>query len=869
MGFGTGRPSQPTGHRLAAVLLVWFALIAGRSGVARCADATPVSPASGRAGTTEVIPDRVRTGKSPIPLPQGFRQHIFHDAAGEHRYLVYAPEGFGPAESGAASATLEPLPVVLFLHSAGDKGNDGLRPLDYGLGVALEEHPTDRFIAVFPQCADVEGRYLTGWQAGRPDAERALAILAEVEQNYPVDPARRVLCGWSMGGYGAWSLAADDPDRFSSVLVISGGAIDRETSLEDLARSGTPVWAIHGRTDPLVAVEQAELLTQRFDDAGGRGTLTVLDGVGHDVWRYAFAHEAVFDWMLDPDSVDPTAVNLAAASPLPPRSRFVLEHLTWPRRIANAVTLRLGNEALAGISAAIPELIPRSILQGDLQDIERRFESGGTTAQVRLSDVRFRSTVSGASLRAISGGRFRVRFDLHPLELTFGEGSLFSNEHRIVAKDLSILMGHRRPVTLEAEVQPTVSAAGLRLIPLRQRFRIDDDNWFIRRPEDVVVDSPTLSREHAEIGIIGGLYLRRRELEEHVLGMVPSLLEIVEEELHGVPAPRLARLLWPLPALVPEIEVAPSLIRSDPRGLSLLLNVNVFSRTPGEDLRPAVPLRIETIEPTELLGVDLALESVRGLSRIVIDDGLAHINVLDIPAEKFSDLADAAVMSRVFPDLKNRESPSRLRSVLRLIKPFSLEVTKSDEDDGPLRLMLYAPETALDIWEGVPKVETPQSNVERSESTAKIREHPEPSTLNSQRSTQTPWEARGRFILSIRQPIEVTIERDEPGERKSGNLDGMNRKHPVPAVRSLHVRWLPQPEIELVRIEPLEGERPDEVDAKALADLFTAAWISWTDQSGSQTLHVDELQFGTAALLLLRSIRLDDERLELRLDVSP
>jgi predicted esterase len=849
----------PIRHPLGAAgfgwaLLAWFALIAGWSGTARCEDAPSVVPASRSLGTTEVIPGSGPAGESPVPLPKGVRQHVFHDEAGEHRYLVYAPEGVGPAESVEASQDAKPLPVVLFLHGAGEKGNDGLRPLEYGLGVALEEHPTEGFIAVFPQCGDVEGRYLTGWQAGRPDATRALAILDEVERNYPVDPSRRVLCGWSMGGYGAWSLAADDPNRFSSVLAISGGAITEEMPLKNLARSGTPVWAIHGAEDTLVPVERAQRVVRQFHDAGGRGTLTVLEGIGHDVWRYAFAHEAVFDWMLAPDSIDPETVDWKYVTPLPPRSRFTLKHLTWKRRIANAVSLRLGNDALEGISAAIPDLIPESVLRGELPDIERRFQSGGEVAEVRLAKVRFRSAVSATSLRAVSGGRFRVRFDLHPLELTFGEGSLVSGEHRIAAEKLSVVMGHRRPVTLEAEVQPMVSETGLRLLPLRQSFRIPDDNWFIRPPETVVVDSPTLSREHAEIGIVGGLYLRRRELEEHVLGMVPSLLEIVEEELHGVPAPRLARLLWPLPALVPEIEVAPSRIRSDPRGLSLLLNVNVFSRNPGEDFRTAVPITIEEIEPDEALGVGLALDAVRGMSRLAIDDGLAHINVLDIPAERFADLADVTVMSRVFPELKKRESPLRLRTVLRLIKPFSLEVAGGGNGDTPLRLILHAPEAALDIRE-----QTGASSVEGSRLSGESREPSELSTLAP---------LSGRFILSIRQPIQVTIERDAPGETAPGNDEGIDRWHSVPAVRSLHVRWEPQPEIELVRVEPLEGEIPDDADAQALIDIFTAAWVSWADQSGSQILGGDELQFGTTARLRLRSIRLDEDRLELRLDVS-
>ncbi|MCA9089504.1 MAG: dienelactone hydrolase family protein, partial [Planctomycetaceae bacterium] len=217
----------------------------------------------------------MQAGFAVAATPAGqFVDRVYSDDAGDHRYVVFVPQN--PSD--------EPLPVVLFLHGAGEKGVDGRRQLTVGLGPALEAWPDYPAYVVFPQCEDLNGRHLLGWRADRADAKRALRILDQVIADYPIDSRRQALCGWSMGGYGAWSVAAAYPERWQSVLAFSGGG-DPEI-LQGWPAMASPVWAIHGESDSLVPVQESEQMMQALLAAGGTGRLDQLPGIGHDVWRW-------------------------------------------------------------------------------------------------------------------------------------------------------------------------------------------------------------------------------------------------------------------------------------------------------------------------------------------------------------------------------------------------------------------------------------------------------------------------------------------------------------------------------------------------------------------------------------------------------
>jgi predicted peptidase len=214
-------------------------------------------------------------------------------------YQVYIPRDYPDREAW---------PVILFLHGAGERGDDGVLQTAVGLGPAIR-HDVARYpaIIVFPQAPRD-----SSW-TGAP-AEAALAALDRTLRELATDPDRVYLTGISMGGHGSWYLAYRQPDRFAAVVPVCGWvgaranlpASARVVSHEDgapfeaLARrlGGTPTWIFHGEVDPAVPVEESRQAAAALTEAGGDVRYTELPGVGHNAWDPAYASPAFTDWLF-------------------------------------------------------------------------------------------------------------------------------------------------------------------------------------------------------------------------------------------------------------------------------------------------------------------------------------------------------------------------------------------------------------------------------------------------------------------------------------------------------------------------------------------------------------------------------------------
>ena len=122
------------------------------------------------------------------------------------KYLLYLPAGY---ESDAKKQW----PLILFLHGAGESG-DNLQKVKLHGPPKLIENKSREFpcIVVSPQSS---GR---GW-----NADILASLLDDLAANYRVDKSRVYLTGLSMGGYGTWTLAAAQPERFAAIVPICGG----------------------------------------------------------------------------------------------------------------------------------------------------------------------------------------------------------------------------------------------------------------------------------------------------------------------------------------------------------------------------------------------------------------------------------------------------------------------------------------------------------------------------------------------------------------------------------------------------------------------------------------------------------------------
>ena len=192
------------------------------------------------------------------------------------RYQLFLPSFYDKSE---------PLPLMLFLHGAGERGENLDKVKQWGPPRFVPERPDFPFIVVSPQCP--KGQW---W-----DIVLLTALIDQIEQTYPIDADRIVVTGLSMGGYGSWRLAAATPERFAAIAPVCGGG-DPETadSLVEI-----PVWNFHGSADNVVPEQRSLEMVAAIVAAGGeRVKHTSYTGVGHDSWKQAYSGDQLWNWLL-------------------------------------------------------------------------------------------------------------------------------------------------------------------------------------------------------------------------------------------------------------------------------------------------------------------------------------------------------------------------------------------------------------------------------------------------------------------------------------------------------------------------------------------------------------------------------------------
>jgi predicted peptidase len=220
----------------------------------------------------------------------GFVARTFNSVVGgEWEYVVFVPHDYDGTKA---------YPVILYLHGAGAtksyKFKEVRLPTEYGIGPAIrQQEKTFPFIVVFPRAEGYRAPDFT-WGADSPNGRRALAILDEVMRTYKTDPERVYLTGLSMGGEGAWSLAAAHPGRWAAIVPICGqGNPQTAEKIKDV-----PCWCFHGEKDEDVKVEESRDMIAALRKAGGNPKYTEYPGVGHNSWDRAYATQELWAWLL-------------------------------------------------------------------------------------------------------------------------------------------------------------------------------------------------------------------------------------------------------------------------------------------------------------------------------------------------------------------------------------------------------------------------------------------------------------------------------------------------------------------------------------------------------------------------------------------
>ncbi|MBV9123177.1 MAG: dienelactone hydrolase family protein [Planctomycetes bacterium] len=214
-------------------------------------------------------------------VPHGFLDRVYRAPAGqESKYVVFVPDQYQGTK---------PFPLIVFLHGSGERGTDGKKPSQVGLGRAIrKQEKTFPFLVVFPQARNPE------WVADSEDGRRAMAILADVQKHYRVDRRRIYLTGFSSGGDGVFSFAVLQPEVWAAMVPVCGNGDPRDAEeIKDI-----PCWYFMGSADNKAWVKNAHEMVQALEEAGGHPRYTEYKGLGHGIWNKVYDTPELYQWLL-------------------------------------------------------------------------------------------------------------------------------------------------------------------------------------------------------------------------------------------------------------------------------------------------------------------------------------------------------------------------------------------------------------------------------------------------------------------------------------------------------------------------------------------------------------------------------------------
>ena len=196
-------------------------------------------------------------------------------------------------------------PLVLFLHGAGERGNDNKAQLVHGSDLFSKAENRDKYpcYVIFPQCPNGKKWVEVDWSAKKPhvspkDPSEPMRLtrlmLEQFMKDYPVDAKRIYVMGLSMGGFGTWDFCQRYPDLAAAAAPICGGADD--STAEQIKH--IPIWTFHGSDDTAVWPERSRSMVAELKKVKGNVKYSEYEKVGHNSWSRAFAEPELLTWMF-------------------------------------------------------------------------------------------------------------------------------------------------------------------------------------------------------------------------------------------------------------------------------------------------------------------------------------------------------------------------------------------------------------------------------------------------------------------------------------------------------------------------------------------------------------------------------------------
>lgn len=333
-----------------------------------------------------------------------YSDSTYTSGLGSMVYRVYIPDGYqatGPDKT----------PVVLYLHSAAERGNNVdevfINPhgssghwVNPWINFLVNETQTGdhKAVLIIPQSGlgQVWNSMTAGdnWGTGnytdatqKPIGSRlqlAMNILDGVTASHNVDTNRLYVTGASMGAYGTWDALARYPEKFAAGMPVSGAgnitaAAGRSTTV--------PVWAYHGGQDTLIPTVNTDQLYFTMKQNGGNPLYSRLASQGH----------AGFDLFYTPDNFTTTRQAASGGTGQDVYEWLFSQNLTSrPSAVPPAPSKKLVVDINGGVGSSTST---EYLANGSELVAYNRIRAAGTVTDLKWKD----GASSGISMAWVSG----------------------------------------------------------------------------------------------------------------------------------------------------------------------------------------------------------------------------------------------------------------------------------------------------------------------------------------------------------------------------------------------------------------------------------------------------------------------------------
>ncbi|TWU47254.1 Prolyl oligopeptidase family protein [Rubripirellula tenax] len=200
-------------------------------------------------------------------------------------YLLYQPDLDSQAVAQVRTEDGR-IPLLLFLHGGGEGGDNIEKVKMHGPPRLIKEGKDFPFFVVSPQNPSTTQFW---------DDQSLMALVDHLVDRYAVDPSRIYLTGMSRGGFGAWRLAIQNPDRFACLVPICGGG--DPPYVRKIKQM--PIWVFHGQRDDMIPISESEQMVDALRELGNDVKFTVYPNAKHDAWTETYGNDDLYTWMLE------------------------------------------------------------------------------------------------------------------------------------------------------------------------------------------------------------------------------------------------------------------------------------------------------------------------------------------------------------------------------------------------------------------------------------------------------------------------------------------------------------------------------------------------------------------------------------------